>query len=157
MAKKKAQSLAPFKESIQEASKNSVLEVDEVFSYIALKINQIRIWIVQNRENRQIVSFHIGDGSIESCKKLWRKLPYSFLKCKSFSDFWKSYNILPQQTHTKVGKETALTNHVERLNNTIRQRFSRLVRKTLSFSKKEYMLNLHFKLWAFNYNLNLIN
>ncbi len=155
MAKKKAQSLAPFKSTIEKPTKSSVLEVDEVFTYVALKINQIRIWIVQNRENRQIVSFHIGDGSKESAQKLWRKLPYAFLKCKSFSDFWKSYNILPQQSH--IGKDSGLTNHVERLNNTIRQRFSRLVRKTLSFSKKEYMLNLHFKLWAFNYNLNLIN
>jgi IS1 family transposase len=28
------------------------------------------------------------------------------------------------------------TNHIERFNNTMRQRISRLVRKTLSFSKK---------------------
>jgi len=48
-----------------------------------------------------------------------------------------------------VGKETGETAHVERLNNTVRQRLSRLVRRTLSFSKKEYMLNLHFKLFAF--------
>ncbi|MCY7351963.1 MAG: IS1 family transposase, partial [Cytophagaceae bacterium] len=51
--------------------------------------------------------------------------------------------------------ETGETAHVERLNNTIRQRFSRLVRKSLSFSKKEYMLNLHFKLWAYYYNLEI--
>ncbi len=94
---------------------------------------------------------------MESCKRLWRKLPYSYLRTTSFSDFWKSYNGLPKQTHTKVGKDTGLTNHVERLNNTIRQRFSRFVRRTLSFSKKEYMLNLHFKLWAYQYNLSLIS
>lgn len=46
---------------------------------------------------------------------------------------------------TQVGKETGLTNHIERLNCTIRQTLSRLVRKTLSFSKKLYMLHLHFK------------
>jgi hypothetical protein len=28
-----------------------------------------------------------------------------------------------------------------------------MVRKPLSFSKKGYMLNLHFKLWAWHYNL----
>lgn len=39
--------------------------------------------------------------------------------------------------------------------NTLRQRISRLVRKTLSFSKKEYMLNLHSKLFAFFYNQEL--
>ena len=75
---------------------------------------------------------------MDSCKRMWRKLPYSYLRCTSFSDFWKSYNCLLKDTHTKVGKETGLTNHVERLNNTIRQRFSRFVRKTPSFFKKIY-------------------
>jgi IS1 family transposase len=53
---------------------------------------------------------------------------------------------LPTSSHQKVGKETGETAHIERLNNTLRQRIGRMVRKTLSFSKKEYMLNLHFKL-----------
>jgi len=133
----------------------TVLEVDEVFTFVGLKLKQIRIWIVLCRQTRQIVSFFIGDGSMDSCKRLWRKLPYSYLKSKSFSDLWKAYNCLPESTHQKVGKETGETAHVERLNNTIRQRFSRLVRKTLSYSKREYMLNLHFKLWAYSYNLSI--
>jgi hypothetical protein len=29
---------------------------------------------------------------MESCKRLWRKLPYGYLKANSFSDFWKAYN-----------------------------------------------------------------
>ena len=133
-----------------------MLEVDEIFSFIKLKINQIRIWIVQCRRTRQILSFFIGDGWMEACKRLWRKLPTQYLYCFSFSDFWKSYNAIPTITHSKVGKETGETAHIERLNNTLRQRISRLVRKTLSFSKKEYMLNLHFKLFAYNYNLQRI-
>ena len=56
-------------------------------------------------------------------------------------------------THQQVGKETGQTAHIERLNNTPRQRISRLVRKTLSFSKREYMLSLRFKLFAYFYNL----
>lgn len=113
-----------------------MLKVDEIFTYVLLKINQVRIGIAENKQTQQIISFFIGDGSMESCRRLWRKLPYSYLRCTSFSDVGKSYNCLPPETHVKVGKETGLTNHVERLNNTIRQRFSRLVRKTLSFSKK---------------------
>jgi len=35
-----------------------------------------------------------------------------------------------------VGEESGKTNHIERFNLTLRQRISRLVRKTLSFSKK---------------------
>jgi IS1 family transposase len=155
VVKKKAQTLAPFKESLRPPVPETVLEVDEVFTFVGVKVKQIRIWIVLRRQTRQIVSFFIGDGSMQSCKRLWRKLPYGYLKANSFSDFWKAYNCLPQSTHQKVGKETGQTAHVERLNNTIRQRFSRLVRKTLSFSKREYMLNLHFKLWAYQYNLNV--
>ena len=70
---------------------------------------------------------------------------------------WRAYNALPSDTHQKVGKETGQTAHIERLNNTLRQRLSRLVRKTLSFSKKEAMLNLHFKFFAFHYNLHCLS
>lgn len=44
--------------------------------------------------------------------------------------------VLPSKCHRAVGKESGETNHIERYNNTLRQRCSRLVRKTLSFSKK---------------------
>ncbi len=86
--KKKAQSLAPFKETIVEAKQDSILAVDEVFSFVLMKVNQRELWISQCRQTRQIVSFFIGDGSMDSCKRLWRKLPYSYLKCNSFSDFY---------------------------------------------------------------------
>lgn len=156
MIKKKVENLAPFKTTIAAATEDDVLEVDEIFTYISRKINQIRIWIVQSRKTRQIVSFFIGDGSMESCKRLWRKLPTEYLYRFSFSDFWRAYNCLPTLTHQKVGKETGETAHIERLNNTLRQRIGRMVRKTLSFSKKEYRLNIHFKLFAFYYNLDCI-
>ena len=129
-----------------------MIEVDEIFTFVKKKTQQIRIWIAQCRQTRQILSFFIGDGSMESCKRLWRKLPYEYLRCSSFSDFWRSYNCLPAATHRTVGKGTGETAHIERLNNTIRQQCSRMVRKSLSFSKKEYMLNLHFKLFAYYHN-----
>jgi len=50
---------------------------------------------------------------------------------------WEAYEkVVPSKRHFAVGKETGLTSYIERLNNTLRQRISRLVRKTLSFSKK---------------------
>ena len=157
MVEKKAKALPPLKETILPAQADTVIEVAEIFTYVGNKSKQIRIWIAQNRQTRQIIAFFIGDGTKESCKRLWRKLPDTYLKCRSFSDLYASYNGIPKTTHTKIGKETGLTNHIERLNNIIRQRFSRMVRKTLSFSKKLYMLNLHFKLWAFEYNQQLVS
>jgi len=53
------------------------------------------------------------------------------------SEFWDaSAGVLPSKRHWPVGKESGQTSHIERLTNTLRQRISRLVRKTLSFSKK---------------------
>jgi len=51
-----------------------------------------------------------------------------------------------------VGKETGQTNHIERFNNTVRQRVSRLVRKTLSFSKKSENHIGAIGLFIHNYN-----
>ena len=156
--KEVAQSLPAFKESIVPPSiDGDILEADEVWTFVKVKKNIRRVWIVMSRKTRQILSFFIGDGTIETCKNFWRKLPSEYQKMKSFSDFWKAYNCIPKETHEKVGKETGETAHIERLNNTVRQTFPRMVRKALSFSKKEYMLNLHFKLWAYNYNMDIMN
>ena len=74
----------------------------------------------------------------------------------SYTDFWSAYGtVFPQKRHKAVGKETGMTNYIERFNNTMRQRISRLVRKTLSFSKK---LSNHIgAIWYFlhSYNANL--
>jgi IS1 family transposase len=44
--------------------------------------------------------------------------------------------VLPFKRHLPVGKEAVKTSYIERLHNTLRQRIYRLVRKTLSLSKK---------------------
>ena len=55
----------------------------------------------------------------------------------SASDFWEADDtVLPNKRHRAVGKDNDQTNRIERFNCTLRQRISRLVRKTLSFSKK---------------------
>ncbi|GAB4340498.1 MAG: hypothetical protein OHK0047_31760 [Leptolyngbyaceae cyanobacterium] len=52
------------------------------------------------------------------------------------TDYWEAYKgVLPSKRHRAVGKETGLTSYIERFNNTLRQRVSRLGRRTLSFSK----------------------
>jgi insertion element IS1 protein InsB len=52
------------------------------------------------------------------------------------SDFRSAYKeILLQSRHFSAGKESWKTNHIEQFNLTLRQRVSRLGRKTLSFSK----------------------
>src|SRR5258707_797154 len=61
--------------------------------------------------------------------------------------------IIPEEQHTAVGKETGETAHVERWNNTLRQRLGRFVRKTLSFSKSTLMHIACLDLFLHRYNL----
>ncbi len=57
------------------------------------------------------------------------------------------------EQHTAVGKETGETAHVERWNNTLRQRLARFVRKTLSFSNSLVMHDICLRLFLHRYNL----
>jgi hypothetical protein len=57
-----------------------------------------------------------------------------------------------REQHSAVGKDTGETAHVERWNNTLRQRIARFVRKTLSFSKSPVMHQACLDLFLHRYN-----
>lgn len=112
-------------------------EADEMWSFVAKKENKQWIWLVMNTANRQIIAFHVGGRGQEDARALFDKIPAIFkTNATFFTDFWKGYHVLEQEKHIAAGKEKGYTNHIERFNNTLRQRCSRLVRETLSFSKK---------------------
>jgi insertion element IS1 protein InsB len=89
-------------------------------------------------KTREIVGVYVGDRSREGARQLWQSLPPVYRQCAvCYSDFWEAYEqVIPSKRHRAVGKGTGKTNYIERFNCTMRQRISRLVRKTLSFSKK---------------------
>jgi insertion element IS1 protein InsB len=62
--------------------------------------------------------------------------------------------VLPNVQHLATGKGTGETAHVERFNNTLRQRLGALVRKTLSFSKGDFLHDARLKLFLHHYNLS---
>jgi insertion element IS1 protein InsB len=75
------------------------------------------------------------------------------------SDFWEAYRaVIPEERHDEaVGKESGEElAHVERWNNTLRQRLARFVRKTLSFSKSDEMHEVCLKLFVYRYNTEII-
>src|SRR6266567_7483447 len=82
----------------------------------------------------------LRDRSQQTCLRLWQAVPLAYRNGHCFSDFWAVYQVvIPEEQHTAVGKETGETAHVERWNNTLRQRLARFVRMTLSFSKSVVM------------------
>ncbi len=132
-----------------------------MWSFVSNKANKQWIWLALDVKTREIIAVHIGDRSREGTKKLWQSLPPVYRQCAvCSSDFWEaSEQIIPLKRHQAVGKadatlhavnaqnkglariyahqaETGKTNYIERFNCTLRQRVSRFVSKTLSFSKK---------------------
>ena len=57
-------------------------------------------------------------------------------QARFYTDHYAVYKgIIPPAQHRAISKLARQTNQVERFNGTLRQRVSRLVRSTLSFSK----------------------
>jgi len=130
------------------------IECDEMWSFVDSKKNEVYIWLAIDRDSRKIIGCFVGDRTRKSARKLWASLPEIYQRCAfAYTDFWQAYKtVIPHERHRAVGKETGLTNHIERLNNTFRQRVSRLVRASLSFSKK---LNNHIgAIWYFIHGYN---
>jgi insertion element IS1 protein InsB len=108
-----------------------------MWSFVGNKANKQWIWLVINTDNRQIVAFHVGGRGQVDAQILFDKIPTVFkTKAMFFTNFWNGYHLLDQDKHHAAGKDKGYTNHIERFNNTLRQRCSGLVREILSFSKK---------------------
>jgi IS1 family transposase len=130
------------------------LECDELWSFVRSKRRQQWVWLALDRDTREIVGVAVGARTKATARKLWHSLPAAYRqRAVAYTDFWEAYAaILPSKRHRPVGKESGQTNHIERFNNTLRQRCSRFVRKTLSFSKK--LVNHIGALWHFIHAYN---
>jgi insertion element IS1 protein InsB len=123
-------------------------------SFVGNQSNKQWIWLAIDVFTKEIVGVYIGKRDQTGAQGLWDSLPAVYRQCAvSYTDFWSAYGIVfPQKRHRAVGKDTGKTNYIERFNNTMRQRISRLVRKTLSFSK---ILSNHIgAIWYFIHEYN---
>jgi hypothetical protein len=72
---------------------------------------------------------------------------------RCYSNFWEVYRgVIPEEHHKAVSKESGELAHVERWNNSLHQRLSRFVRKSLSFSKSDEMHEACLKLLLHRHN-----
>ena len=153
---KKVRTQPPLRETLLPAEADDILEYDELWSFVAFRKNKRWLWTVMCRRTRQIVAFALGDRSARTCRHLWSRIPEEYRGCASFSDFWEAYQeVLPPATHQQVGKNSGELNHMERWNCTLRQWLGRFTRKTLSFSKVDYMHHLVTRWFIIEYNLKI--
>jgi insertion element IS1 protein InsB len=112
-------------------------ELDELWSCVGKKANRQWVWIALEAATRQVIAFSVGDRSQTSAEHLWAHLLAGYREQALFyTDHSIVYKgVLPPAQHRAISQLARATNHVERFNCTLRQRVSRLVRSTLSFSK----------------------
>ena len=129
-----------------------------MWAYIGCKDNQQWLWLALCRRTKQIVSYFTGKRTNESCFELWKNIPENYKKCRTFSDFLDSYELIfgGDPKHKSIDKKSGETAHIERFNNTLRQRLSRFTRKTLAFSKLKEIHDIVLKIFIINYNLSVI-
>jgi len=131
------------------------LEADELWSFVGEKENKRWIWLVLERRTRQIIALHVGDRSQDSALALWAKVPAS-IKAEALvlTDCWEAYAVaIPSHQHVACQKQSGQVSLIERFNCTLRQRVSRLVRKSLSFSKSDWFHEEAIKYFIAHYNL----
>jgi len=139
--------------TLAPAQPEDVLELDELWSFVQCKANACWVWVAPCRRTRQIVSWFAGDRSADSCRQLWAGIPAAYRTAHTYSDFWQAYQGVFGENHQSVGKETGQTAHVERWNNTLRQRLARFVRKSLAFSKNDEFHRIALQVFIHEYNL----
>ena len=140
--------------SLAQKKGRLTIQCDEMWSFVGNKQNKQWIWLALDIASQEIVGVYVGERSRKGAEGLWQSLPPLYRQCAvCYTDFWSAYDqVFPQSRHIAVNKTSGKTNGIERFNCTLRQRVSRLVRKTLSFSKK---LENHIgAIWYFIHHYN---
>ena len=142
-----------------KATAELTIECDELWSFVQKKDNKQWIWIALDVQTRQVIAFHVGRRDKEAAKQLWQKIPQVYQQNADFySDLYDSYvGVIPKTQHFRVIKQSGLTNHIERFNNTLRHRVSRLVRDSLAFSKtvENHINAIAYFICDYNLTINL--
>ena len=69
----------------------TILELDELWSFVLKKTHQAWIWIALCRKTRQVVAYAVGDRSERTCRTLWEAIPAAYRRGHCYTDFWQAY------------------------------------------------------------------
>lgn len=107
-----------------------------MWSFVQNKDNQRWLWLAIDHNNSTILAFTFGKRKDEVFREL-KEILAPFGVTMFYSDDWGSYvRNLNVSEHTISKKNTQ---KIERKNLTLRTRIKRLTRKTICFSKLEFM------------------
>jgi IS1 family transposase len=113
------------------------VEADAMASFVQKKAHKQWSWITMDATSRQVLACHVGDHSRRGAKRLWAQMPEAYRQPARFytDQYVVCEGVMPAAQHRASSKLARKTHYMERFNNALRQRGSRLVHEALSFSK----------------------
>jgi IS1 family transposase len=111
------------------------VQIDEFWSYVGHKKKGKR-WIMYAYapETDEVLAYVVGSRGIKTVKKLYQLLKNLTID-EYCTDNWAAFARVFSEENHQIGKH--LTRHIEGVNNSLRARNRRFVRKTCCFSKKD--------------------
>ena len=145
--------MPPLETTLAPAQPADALGVDELWSFVGHRQRGVVwLWRALCRRTRQSVASALGPRSDATAACLWNRLPGAYRHSILSTDPLESdHNVFPKVQH-RAAYQRGPKNHIERFNNTLRQRLGRLVRKTLSFSKGPLLHESVISLFLHRYN-----
>lgn len=150
---KKAQN--PIEEHLINSQADDVLELDEMWTFVQKRDNKVWLWLALCRLIKQIIGYQLGSRDAPTCQLFKDHIAPAYQNVATSSDTWAAYDKVFDKNTYESGRHRGQTNHIERFNATIRARIGRLVRKTLSFSKCDWMHQTIIHVFINRYNQQL--
>ena len=114
-------------------------ELDEMWSYVRRKANPRWLWHAIDHHTGKVLAYVFGRRKDAVFLRL-QELLQPFGITKFYTDGWGAYERHLDPEQHRVGKEN--TQQIESKHINLRTRIKRLMRRTICFSKAEYMHDL---------------
>lgn len=123
-------------------------EMDEMWSFVGKKKQEPWLWHAIDHESGKVLAYVLADHTDAALKSLMELLmPFGIQQF--YTDGWGGYARLLDENQHEVGKQ--YTQKIERKHLTLRTRIKRLTRKTICFSKSEWMHDIVIGLFVNRY------
>ncbi len=119
-------------------------EVDELCTFVKRKDHLVWVVLALRRDTREVVRFAIGKRTKNTLRKITDTLLLSRAR-KIFTDGLRHYQyLIGRKIHDTTYRAT---NHIERLNLTLRTHLKRLCRRSICYTRQTYMLSSVLKIY----------
>lgn len=127
-------------------------EMDEMWSFVGKKKQERWLWHAIDHASGKVLAYVLADHTDAALKSLMQLLTPFGIK-QFYTDGWGGYARLLDEDQHEVGKH--YTQKIERKHLTLRTRIKRLTRKTICFSKSEWMHDTVIGLFVNRYEFGL--